>query len=85
VLKKMIIVSSAVAAAMVCGVGIASAHEAGGGDTKCTSNDSIEQSNDGDQLIGGNLGAQDLESNILGAQVTRPAGICPSVGNNNHL
>jgi hypothetical protein len=86
-LKKMIIVSSAASVAMLCGVGIASAHEAGDGtgSTNCTSNDSIHQSNKGHQLVGGNLGAQDAETNVLGAQATRPAGVCPSVANNNHL
>ena len=44
-LKKMIIVSSAASVAMLCGVGIASAHEAGdgSGSPNCTSNDSGEQ------------------------------------------
>jgi hypothetical protein len=87
VLKKMIVVSSAATVAMLCGVGIASAHEAGDGDgsTNCTSNDSIHQSNKGHQLLGGNLGAQDATTNVLGVQGDRPAGICPSVANNNHL
>jgi hypothetical protein len=72
---------------MLCGVGIASAHEAGDGDgsTNCTANDTIHQSNKGHQLVGGNLGAQDVTTNVLGAQASRPAGICPSVANNNHL
>jgi hypothetical protein len=83
----MIIVSSAASVAMLCGVGIASAHEAGDGDgsTNCTANDTIHQSNKGHQLVGGNLGAQDVTTNVLGAQASRPAGICPSVANNNHL
>jgi hypothetical protein len=86
-LKKMIIVSSAATIAMLCGVGIASAHEAGdgSGSTNCTSDDTIHQSNKGHQLVGGNVGAQDVTTNVLGAQGTRPAGICPSVANNNHL
>ena len=86
-LKKMIVVSSAATVAMLCGVGIASAHEAGDGDgsTNCTANDTIHQSNKGHQLVGGNLGAQDVTTNVLGAQASRPAGICPSVANNNHL
>jgi hypothetical protein len=87
VLKKIIVVSSAATLAMLCGVGIASAHEAGDGDgsTNCTANDTIHQSNKGHQLVGGNLGAQDVTTNVLGAQASRPAGICPSVANNNHL
>ena len=68
-------------------IGIASAHEAGdgSGSTNCTSDDVQHQSNKGHQLVGGNLAAQDAETNVLGAQATRPAGICPSVANNNHL
>jgi hypothetical protein len=87
VLKKIIVVSSAATLAMLCGVGIASAHEAGDGDgsTNCTANDTIHQSNKGHQLVGGNLGAQDVTTNVLGAQASRPAGLCPSVANNNHL
>jgi hypothetical protein len=87
VLKKIIVVSSAATLAMLCGVGIASAHEAGDGDgsTNCTANDTIHQSNKGHQLVGGNLGAQDATTNVWGAQLTRPSGICPTVGNNNHL
>jgi hypothetical protein len=87
VLKKMIIVTAAASVAMLCGVGIASAHEAGdgSGSTNCTSDDKIHQSNKGHQLVGGNLGAQDATTNVLGAQADRPAGICPSVANNNDL
>ncbi|MDT7646821.1 MAG: hypothetical protein QOC75_3821, partial [Pseudonocardiales bacterium] len=79
-LKKMIIVSTAASVAMLCGVGIASAHEEGDGDgsTNCTANDTIHQSNKGHQLVGGNLGAQDATTNVWGAQLTRPSGICPT-------
>jgi hypothetical protein len=89
VLKKMTIVSSAVAVLMVGGIGIASAHDEGHGGhnsgTNCTANDTTHQKNKGHQLVGGNLTAQDLNGNVLGAQATRPAGICPSLLNNNHL
>jgi hypothetical protein len=85
VLKKMIIVSAAAAVALVGTAGIASAHEGGHADAKCTSNDVNHQSNKGHQLLGGNASVQDLEGNVLGAQATRPAGICPSLLNNNHL
>ncbi|WP_028934051.1 hypothetical protein [Pseudonocardia spinosispora] len=86
-LKKLIIVSSAAAVLGMGFVGVASAHEGhnGAGETTCTSNDTQKQSNKGHQLVGGNLAAQDAETNVLGAQATRPAGICPSIGNNNHL
>ena len=55
------------------------------GNTSCTSDDNFHQSNKGHQFVGGNLGAQDISGNVLGAQATRPSGICPSVLNNNHL
>ncbi|HEY1967412.1 MAG TPA: hypothetical protein VGH89_05660 [Pseudonocardia sp.] len=87
-LKKLIIISSAAAVAMLGSTGIASAHEHGkgpNGNTNCTSNDTTHQKNKGHQLVGGNLTAQDAETNVLGAQATRPAGICPSLLNNNHL
>jgi hypothetical protein len=61
-----------------------SGHQGSGG-TNCTSDNTIDQSNRGHQFIGGNLGAQDAETNVLGGQLTRPAAICPSIGNNNHL
>jgi hypothetical protein len=57
----------------------------GPGSTNCTSDDNVHQSNRGQQAVGGNLGAQDVAGNVLGAQSTRPAGICPSIGNNNDL
>ncbi len=57
----------------------------GRGSTNCTSDDNIHQSNRGHQVIGGNLGAQDAAGNVLGVQSTRPAAICPSIANNNHL
>jgi len=60
-------------------------HRDQGGNTNCTSNDNIHQSNKGRQFIGGNLGAQDLAGNVAGGQSTRPAAICPSLLNNNHL
>ena len=97
-LKKLIIISSA--AALLSVGGVASAHESGhshshghghghghgaNGNTNCTSNDTTHQSNKGHQLVGGNLTAQDAETNVLGAQATRPAGICPSFANNDHL
>jgi hypothetical protein len=87
VLKKMVIVASVASVAMLGAAGIASAHEAGdgSGSTNCTSDDIQHQSNKGHQLVGGNLSAQDVTTNVLGAQGTRPAGICPSVANNNHL
>ena len=86
-LKKIAIITSAAAVTMLCGVGVAQAHEAGdnNGSTNCTSDDVQHQSNKGHQLVGGNLSAQDIQGNVLGAQGTRPAGICPSVANNNHL
>jgi hypothetical protein len=42
---------------MLCGVGVASAHEADGGsaDAKCTSNDPTKQHNKGDQVLGDSL------------------------------
>jgi hypothetical protein len=87
VLKKMVIVSSVAAVAMLGAAGMAWADEAGdgSGSTNCTSDDVQHQSNKGHQLVGGNLSAQDVTTNVLGAQGTRPAGICPSVANNNHL
>jgi hypothetical protein len=57
----------------------------GEGSANCTANDNIHQSNRGHQVIGGNLGAQDAAGNVLGVQSTRPAAICPSIANNNHL
>jgi hypothetical protein len=86
-LKKIVIVASAAAVTMLCGVGVAQAHEAGdsNGSTNCTSDDTQHQSNKGHQWVGGNLAGQDGALNVLGAQGTRPAGICPSVANNNHL
>ncbi|HTK63850.1 MAG TPA: hypothetical protein VL595_15795 [Pseudonocardia sp.] len=57
----------------------------GEGSTNCTSDDNMHQSNKGRQVIGGNLGAQDIAGNVAGGQSTRPAAICPSVLNNNHL
>ena len=57
----------------------------GRGSTNCTSDDNFHQSNKGRQFVGGNLGAQDAAGNVLGAQSTRPAAICPSLLNNNHL
>jgi len=57
----------------------------GRGSTNCTSDDNIHQSNRGHQVIGGNVGAQDAAGNVLGIQSTRPAAICPSIANNNHL
>jgi hypothetical protein len=86
-MKKIIIVSVTAAVAMLGAVGVAYAdgNDHGKNGTNCTSNDTIHQSNKGHQFIGGNLGAQDAETNVLGAQLTRPAGICPSIGNNNHL
>jgi hypothetical protein len=86
VLKKLIIISTASAVAMLGGIGIASAHEAGNNSgPTCSSADKTAQKNKGHQLVGGNLSAQDVTTNVLGAQATRPAGICPSVGNNIHL
>jgi|SRR5882724_5745133 hypothetical protein len=89
VLKKIVIITSAAAVTMLCGVGVASAHEAGddNGNTNCTSDDNTHQSNKGHQFVGGNLSAQDIQGNvpIFGAQAQRPSGICPSIGNNNHL
>jgi hypothetical protein len=87
VLKKMVIVSSVAAVAMLGAAGMAWAEDAGdgSGSTNCTSDDIQHQSNKGHQLVGGNLSAQDVTTNVLGAQGTRPAGICPSVANNNHL
>jgi hypothetical protein len=90
-MKKIIIVSATVAVAMFGVVGVAYAdgshhhHHGKGGNTNCTSNDNIHQSNKGHQFIGGNVGAQDFNGNVFGVQSTRPAGICPSIGNNNHL
>ena len=86
-LKKMVIVSSVAAVAMLGAAGMAWADDAGdgSGSTNCTSDDVQHQSNKGHQLVGGNLSAQDVTTNVLGAQGTRPAGICPSVANNNHL
>ena len=86
-LKKMVIVASVAAVAMLGAAGMAWADDAGdgSGSTNCTSDDVQHQSNKGHQLVGGNLAAQDAETNVLGAQATRPAGICPSVANNNHL
>lgn len=84
-LKKMVIVSSVAAVAMLGVGGMAWADDAGDGATNCTSDDVQHQSNKGDQVLGGNLSAQDIQGNVLGAQATRPAGICPSVANNNHL
>jgi hypothetical protein len=88
-MKKIIIVSVTAAVAMLGAVGVAYAdgshHGQGKGSTNCTSDDNLHQSNKGHQFIGGNLGAQDLAANVLGVQSTRPAGICPSIGNNNHL
>jgi hypothetical protein len=87
VLKKVIIVATAATAAMLCGVGVASAHEADGdsANAKCTSNDTTNQHNKGDQVLGGNMSVQDITTDVLGVQATRPSGICPSVLNNNHL
>jgi hypothetical protein len=89
VLKKLIIISSAAAVAMLGSTGIASAHDhnhhGNGSGTNCTSNDTTHQSNKGHQLVGGNLTAQDAETNVLGAQASRPAGVCPNLLNNNHL
>ena len=85
-MKKIIIVSVTAAVAMLGAVGVAYADGGQGkGSTNCTSDDNLHQSNKGHQFIGGNLGAQDLAANVLGIQSTRPAGICPSIGNNNHL
>lgn len=86
-LKKMVIVSSVAAVAMLGAAGMAWAEDAGdgSGSTNCTSDDTQHQSNKGHQFVGGNLSAQDVTTNVLGAQGTRPAGICPSVANNNHL
>ena len=90
-MKKSIIVSATAAVAMFGVVGVAYAdgshhhHGKGGGNTNCTSNDNFKQSNKGHQFIGGNLGAQDINGNVLGVQSTRPAGVCPSIGNNNHF
>jgi hypothetical protein len=87
VLKKMTIVSSAVAVLMVGGFGIASAHDHGHDGTRanCTSNDTTHQSNKGHQALGGSLTAQDFQGNVLGGQVNRAAGVCPSALNSNHL
>jgi hypothetical protein len=88
-MKKIIIVSVAAAVAMLGAVGVAYADGPdsgqGRGSTNCTSDDNLHQSNKGHQFIGGNLGAQDLAANVIGLQSTRPAGICPSIGNNNDL
>lgn len=86
-MKKIIIVSVAAAVAMLGAVGIAYADDTdqGKGGTNCTSNDTTRQANRGDQVIGGNLSAQDVTTNVLGAQSSRPAGVCPSVLNNNHF
>ena len=86
-LKKLIIVSSAAAVVTLGWAGVASAGEPhhGDGGTNCTANDTTKQHNKGHQLVGGNLSAQDLNGNVLGAQATRPAGICPSIANNNDL
>lgn len=88
-MKKIIIVSATAAVAMFGAVGVAYADgshsDQGRGSTNCTSDDNFHQSNKGHQFLGGNLGAQDITGNVLGAQSTRPAGICPSIGNNNHL
>ena len=67
------------------GGGDRSASDQGRGSTNCTSDDTMHQSNKGHQFIGGNLGAQDIAGNVAGVQSTRPAAICPSIGNNNHL
>lgn len=67
------------------GSGDRSTSDQGPGSTNCTTDDNFHQSNQGRQTIGGNLGAQDIAGNVAGLQSTRPAGICPSVGNNNHL
>lgn len=42
---------------MLCRVGVASSHEADGdsADAKCTSNDTTNQQNKGDQVLGGNM------------------------------
>jgi hypothetical protein len=90
-MKKIIIVSATAAVAMFGAVGVAYAdgshhhHGRGANSTNCTSDDNIHQSNKGHQFVGGNLGAQDVAGNVFGVQSTRPAGICPSIGNNNHL
>ena len=88
-MKKIIIVSVTAAVAMLGAVGVAYADgthsDQGKGSTNCTSDDNFHQSNKGHQFVGGNLGAQDITGNVLGAQSTRPSGICPSVLNNNHL
>jgi hypothetical protein len=89
-MKKIIIVTVTSAVTMLGVAGVAYAdggrhHHGGSNGTNCTSNDTIKQSNRGHQFIGGNLGAQDAQGNVLGVQSTRPAGICPSMLNNNHL
>lgn len=88
-MKKIIIVSVTAAVALLGAAGVAYADDAhsdqGKGGTNCTSDDNFHQSNKGHQFVGGNLGAQDISGNVLGAQATRPSGICPSVLNNNHL
>ena len=87
-LKKIVIMSSVATVAMLGAAGMAWAEDAGAGSgsTNCTSDGTQHQSNEGHQIVGGNLGAQDATSTVLGAQGT-PAGICPSASalNNNHL
>ncbi|HEY9417028.1 MAG TPA: hypothetical protein VIQ30_19895 [Pseudonocardia sp.] len=90
-MKKIVIVSVTAAVTMLGVAGVAYADgsdrssDQGKGGTNCTSDDTINQSNRGHQFIGGNLGAQDAQGNVLGLQSSRPAGVCPSVLNNNHL
>ncbi|MGQ0481436.1 MAG: hypothetical protein ACT4O0_10495 [Pseudonocardia sp.] len=52
--------------------------------TDCSSHESVEQTNDGDQtILGGNSNITDL--NGPGGASADKIAICPSIGNNNHI
>ncbi len=81
-LKKLVIAGAVSAAALLGVTGVAFASDENN-NTDCSSVDSTEQSNEGDQLVGGNSSIKDLNG-FIGGSIDQP-GFCPSAFNENEF
>ncbi len=77
-LKKVVIAGVAAAAATMAVTGVAYANSG----PNCSSHESTKQYNKGDQVVGGNGNAKDINGGFLVGSIDK-AGVCPTGFSNN--
>ena len=84
-LKKAVLAGAVAALATVGVTGVAYAHDSGSGNS-CSSKEVTHQSNDhNEQLVGGNASVDRITGGLITGQIDKAPGVCPSIGNGNHL